>query len=970
MGWRSKSILGMQLIQTMKRQSNDKPTTKSACRRFLAAALLILAIGCGSSQAFDAAGVIENPGMMVMANDRGVQALGYRFENRCEKPSPWQAQWIWATATAPEAVWFRKEITLADTPQKVAAWFTADIKYRLYINGRLVSRGPVDIGSDYKGGNTHRWFYDYRDLTPFFIKGTKVFRRGTIGYVVSRGQPGFLFEAEITSPCKDELTVKSDATWRALPAPVIQNMQVPEFDDTIWSGVRVVPDVWAPLVASEIPPLMEARFPVARFEGLPDNKVFTNDGDFKVIFDRVLSGYPILKIKGGHGAKVTIRARNSATMTLGAGEQTFEFPFMDEIAPSYTVELSNVTEHVEILDGGAVFTSQPVEYKGTFECSDEGLNQIWKVSRWAVQICLQTHHLDSPNHQEPISDPGDYVIEAMVNNYAFAQPWLTRQDVRKFAWVLKDEKYHNFHTSYSIAWLQMLMDYYDYTGDKSLVVEMSPYVHELLDTYASWRGTNGIISEAPNYMFMDWVNIGGFAVHHPPAVIGQGYLTALYYHGLEMASRVAALTGDTARVQKYAQLRGEIATAFNRELWVADKGLYRDGKPFQTSVKPGKWLPADKDIETFSPHVNMLAVLYDLAPKEDQVAIIKKVLSEKPLNTQPWFMHWVFQAIDHAGQFDQYGTEQLRRWQIVPATQSFREMWNGGDLSHGWCSTPLVQMSARVLGVTPVEPGFKTISISPALCDLKWAKGSVPTPQGDVVVSWILGDDQLQLDVTVPSGAEADVKVPASRFEQPSITLNGQKSEPVVHVTSGTYHFKVTGKLKLIPEQVKAEAGTAVDADVVKNDPLHRLLAHTEDRCTNTGGGENANALFNGTTRNGSDGEDTLDDGKTFRGYGSGDWLVLSLEQPCDLSEIRTFAGHSDTRASQNYTVLVAYTATPDKFAKLAAGSKISEGGATELRLPVKASGVLAVRFEFQDGAEGFNVYGEINLLETAGSKT
>jgi len=55
---------------------------------------------------------------------------------------------------------------------------------------------------------------------------------------------------------------------------------------------------------------------------------------------------------------------------------------------------------------------------------------------------------------------------------------------------------------------------------------------------------------------------------------------------------------------------------------------------------------------------------------------------------------------------------------------------------------------------------------------------------------------------------------------------------------------------------------------------------------------------------------------------------------------------------------------------KLAAGSKISEGGATELRLPVKASGVLAVRFEFQDGAEGFNVYGEINLLETAGSKT
>ena len=360
---------------------------------------------------------------------------------------------------------------------------------------------------------------------------------------------------------------------------------------------------------------------------------------------------------------MTIKANRQASFKLGGGEQTVEFPFMDEIAPAFTVEFKNVTEPVEILDAGAVFTSQPVEYRGAFECSDETLNQIWKVSRWAVQICLQTHHLDSPNHQEPICDPGDYVIESMVNHYAFAQPWLARQDVRKFAWLLKDEKYHNFHTSYSIGWLQMLMDYYDYTGDKTLVEEMAPYVHELMDTYASWRGKNGIISEAPNYMFMDWVDIGGFGCHHPPAVIGQGYLTAFYYHGMEMASRVAALTGDTARVEKYAQLRREIAEAFNRELWVTEKGLYRDGKPFQTSVKPYEWLPADKEIETFSPHVNMLAVLYDLAPKERQAAIVEKVLAEKPLNTQPWFMHWVFQAIDHAGLFDKYGTEQMRRWQ-------------------------------------------------------------------------------------------------------------------------------------------------------------------------------------------------------------------------------------------------------------------------------------------------------------------
>ena len=180
---------------------------------------------------------------------------------------------------------------------------------------------------------------------------------------------------------------------------------------------------------------------------------------------------------------------------------------------------------------------------------------------------------------------------------------------------------------------------------------------------------------------------------------------------------------------------------------------------------------------------------------EKQAAIVEKVMAEKPLNTQPWFMHWVFQAIDHAGLFDQYGTVQMRRWQVMPATQSFREMWTRGDLSHGWCSTPLVQMSARVLGVTPASPGFSAISIRPELCDLTWARGKVPTPHGDVEVSWTLKNEKFALDLTVPAGAEADVILPVTHFENPIATRDGKKSPAVVHVISGKYHFEVVGKM-------------------------------------------------------------------------------------------------------------------------------------------------------------------------------
>jgi lysophospholipase L1-like esterase len=934
----------------------------------------------------DPRGPVEYPGMAPLVNEQGVQVKGYTFVNECRKPSPWQAKWIWLESS-PSVAMFRKEVTLAGAPSRVIAWMTADMKYRLYVNGRLVSRGPVDMGRDYAGGDTHHWFYDCRDLTPFFQAGSnviaaEVFRQWPIGFTVSRGSPGFLFEAEVTLPGQEKLAVNSDTTWRALPAAQFPDSATydsrkepagwrsPGFDDSAWPTCRGVKDIWKPLVPSEIPPLMEARYPVQRIERLP-GKIMTQDGSCRVVFDRVLSAYPTLKVKGGKGARVTLRAQQAASVILDGGERYFEFPFMTEIAPAFMVEVKGLTSPLEILDVGANFTSQPVEYRGNFECSDTHLNAIWKAARWAVQVCLQTHHLDSPNHQEPISDPGDYVIEAMVNHYAFAQPWLARQDLRKFAWLLEDEHYGNFHTSYSIAWLQMLMDYYDYTGDASLVRELAPNVSALLDTYASWRGTNGLISEAPNYMFMDWVDIGGFNCHHPPAVIGQGYLTALYYHGLELAARVAAMDGDTAQAEKVSRLRPEIAAAFNRELWVADKGLYRDGKPFQSLVKPGQWLPADKDIETFSPHVNLLAVLYGLAPREQQATIVERVLAARPLNTQPWFMHWVFSAIDHANLFEQYGARQMRRWRIVPETQSFREMWSGGDLSHGWCSTPLVQMSSRVLGVTPGAPGFKTVVIRPLVCDLTWARGSVPTPQGEVGVAWALSDQKLVLTVSIPANTEAEVTVPTSRFEEPAITLDGQKAERAVHLASGIYRFEVTGKLKPLPPVTSEEKGNDVgeedhEADVLKDDLLHRFLLTADDHCTHTGGGTNPSALFNGTTRNGSGGASTEDDGQTFRGYGKGDWLLLRLKQPCDLSEVRTFSAHPDARASQAYTVLAAYAGDPSRFVKLTSASQASTGEARQLRVPVKAAGVVAVRFEFDDGPLGFNVYREINLLGRA----
>ncbi len=164
--------------------------------------LVLAAIASAARGEIDPRGPIDNPGILPIVDAEGVHAPGFTFDpSTCSKPRPWQARWIWLPLDARKvaATAFRKEVVLADTPRRVAAWLSADVKYRLYVNGRLAARGPVNIGTDYAGGSTERWFYDYRDLTPLMHKGAngialEVFQHWPIGFTVSRGQPGLIFE--------------------------------------------------------------------------------------------------------------------------------------------------------------------------------------------------------------------------------------------------------------------------------------------------------------------------------------------------------------------------------------------------------------------------------------------------------------------------------------------------------------------------------------------------------------------------------------------------------------------------------------------------------------------------------------------------------------------------------------------------------------------------------------------------------
>ena len=78
-----------------------------------------------------------------------------------------------------------------------------------------------------------------------------------------------------------------------------------------------------------------------------------------------------------------------------------------------------------------------------------------------------------------------------------------------------------------------------------------------------------------------------------------------------------------------------------------------------------------------------------------------------------------------------------------------------------------------VLGVRPVEPGYKAWLIEPQTGDLSWAEGTVPTSYGPIEVKWRKTSKGLSLEIDVPAGTSGTVGVPAN-VPSSSLTDNGQ----------------------------------------------------------------------------------------------------------------------------------------------------------------------------------------------------
>ncbi len=147
-----------------------------------------------------------NLGIQLWGQDKPFVTLPEHLEN------PEYASWITMPGTKGNefgVYGFRKSITLNIRPENFLIHVSADNRYRLYVNGEMVSWGPAV-------GDLHHWNYETLDIADYLNKGTNIISARVWNYGEYRGarqisnRTAFILQGD----SKREQIVNTNRTWK------------------------------------------------------------------------------------------------------------------------------------------------------------------------------------------------------------------------------------------------------------------------------------------------------------------------------------------------------------------------------------------------------------------------------------------------------------------------------------------------------------------------------------------------------------------------------------------------------------------------------------------------------------------------------------------------------------------------------------------------------------------------------------
>ena len=712
-----------------------------------------------------------------------------RFEMGLLETADWQARWIRG------ANQFRKEFTLPAAPVRARVYVAGLGYYELRLNGHKVGDHLLDPAWT---TFDKRVLYAVYDVTERLHAGPNA-----IGVMLGEGwfkSRALRIQLHADLEGGRSLDLSSDASWKTAAGPIqsdsVYNGEVydarletpgwdrPGFDDAHWKPADLIEGPQGVLSAQMMPPIRvtDTIAPVKMTS--PRAGVYIYD------IGQNISGVVELRVRGPRGARVQLRhaellyddgALNVENLRAAKATDVYILrgDGREEVyQPRFTyhgfryVELTGYPGAPKFDTVRAKVVHSAVRPVGGFTSSKQILNQIQKNIVWGIQDNLHSIPTDCNQRDERqgwMADAHLYSETAMLNfdMAAFYTNFLRDiHDIQASDGTVTDTVPHRYGNrpadpAWGLAYPLLTWYMYEYYGDRRILEQHFAGVKAWTD-YLSTRAKDGVVDYS---YYGDWVPI--------EKTPGPLVSTFCYYWSADLVSRMAGILGKNADADTYRKLAGDIKKAFNDKFWNASAGKYGNGA--QTS--------------------QILPLFLDMAPPEQRDSAMSELRDDlvythnTHLTTGILGTKYLFPLLTRTGNSDlayELATQTTYPswgYMIENGATTLWELWQNktgpsmNSHNHPMFGSIGAWFYNALAGINPdaSQPGFERIVIAPQVVrDLQWASGSLDTIRGRVASSWRRTDNGLRLEVTIPTGSTAEVRIPDLGLSPVAVSESGR----------------------------------------------------------------------------------------------------------------------------------------------------------------------------------------------------
>ncbi|MCW1886509.1 family 78 glycoside hydrolase catalytic domain [Luteolibacter flavescens] len=433
------------------------------------------------------------------------------------------------------------------------------------------------------------------------------------------------------------------------------------------------------------------------------------------------------------------------------------------------------------------------EKASAFQSSSPQLDAVWDLCKHSIKATtFMGLYVDGDRERKPyeadvlINQLGHYCLDARYDTARLTHEYLLEKPTWPTEWRLQ---------SVILAWHDFL-----WSGDD----------RSLRKHYETLKGRAMIERRTADGLFEGW-NQGEITdIVDWPAGERDGYdmsptvkivVTAFHYRSLVLLEKIATHLGKDADAREFAAMAKATHLAVNEKLWDEGQGCYIDGLDPKSGNRSSH----------ASAHANFFPLALGLVP-EDRVASVAAFLKLKGMTCSVYGAQFLLEGLYEAGEGDfalaLLTSSDMRSWrnmsEKVGSTMTL-EAWDPSlkpnlDWNHAWGAAPSNLIPRGLMGIEPLEPGFKRFRVRPQTGGLEEAKLKLPTPKGPVILE-LKGKDASawSAKLVVPAGTAAEFHLPhpgeaaltSAGKTAPTRVLRKERGRTVLGIGPGSWEISL-----------------------------------------------------------------------------------------------------------------------------------------------------------------------------------